>query len=105
MESSGNGSTGGVTATPDDLTDPNLTTWTRTGPTVFKGCDGSAGPSPILKNPATGALELIAIHGRGEALFRQSAGNDDLTSWTMVDPLFLPTRQVTSKPCARSCLS
>ena len=29
MESSGNGSTGGVTARPDDLNDPNLTAWTK----------------------------------------------------------------------------
>jgi hypothetical protein len=37
MESSGNGSTGGVTAFPDDLADPNLTTWARFGPTIFVG--------------------------------------------------------------------
>lgn len=91
MESSGNGSTGGVTAFPDDLSDTNLTRWTKTtGPTVFEGCDGSAGPSPIIRNPAKGKPQLIAIHGRGEALFE--ATSESLTSWTMVEPTFLPAR-------------
>ena len=69
MESTGNGSTGGVTAFPRDLTDPNLIQWDRSGPTQFTGCDGSSGPSPILTNAATGKQQLIAIHGGGEALF------------------------------------
>eukprot|EP00966_Prymnesium_polylepis_P220931 5110126-Prymnesium_polylepis.1 len=90
MESSGNGSTGGVTAFPQDIRDTNLTHWTRTGPTIFDGCDGSAGPSPILRNPVTGKRQLIAIHGRGEALFE--ASSESLTSWSMVDPAFLPAR-------------
>jgi len=91
MESSGNGSTGGVTAFPADLADPDLREWRRSaGPTVFQGCDGSAGPSPILVNPVTGARQLIAIHGGGEALFE--ALDDTLTAWRMADPLFLPSR-------------
>ena len=90
MESSGNGSTGGVTAFPDDLTDPNLTVWTRQGPTIFNKCDGSAGPSPILRNAQTGKAQLIAIHGHGEALFEAIDGS--FTKWTMVDPTFLPQR-------------
>lgn len=90
MESSGNGSTGGVTAVPEDLTDPYLTNWSRRGPTVFHGCDGSAGPSPILINPATSAAELIAIHQHGEALFRSQSS--DFTEWTMVNGTFLPAR-------------
>lgn len=90
MESSGNGSTGGVTAFPDELADANLTRWTRSGPTVFEGCDGSAGPSPILANARTGRRELLAIHGGHEALF--AATDDSLASWKMVDPAFVPAR-------------
>lgn len=89
MESSGN-DTGGVTAFPDDLSDRNLTQWTLHGPTVFTGCDGSAGPSPSWRNAVTGKQQLIAIHGRGEALFE--ATSEDLTAWKMVDPAFLPAR-------------
>jgi hypothetical protein len=90
MESSGNGSTGGVTAFPANLSDPNLTVWVRSGPTVFVGCDGSAGPSPIIVNPVTQTPQLIAIHGHGEALFE--ATSPSLTEWAMVDATFLPER-------------
>ena len=90
MESSGNGSTGGVTAFPSNLSDPTLAGWTRTGPTTFVGCDGSAGPSPIYTNAATGKHQLLAIHGGGEALFEATSGT--YTEWEMVDKEFLKTR-------------
>lgn len=91
MESHGDGSTGGVTAFPRDLADVNLSHWERSrGPTVFVGCDGSAGPSPILLNAATGRHQLIAIHGVNEALFE--ALDDTFTKWTMSNPAFLPAR-------------
>ena len=88
MESSGNGSTGGVTAFPVDTSDPNLTVWKRTGPNVFHGCGGSTGPSPVLVNPATGTPQLVAIHGHTEALFE--ATDETLTRWKMTNPAFLP---------------
>ena len=90
MESSGNGSTGGVTAFPIDLADPTLTNWTKVGPTLFEGCAGSAGPSPIWQNAVTGAHNLVAIHGRGEARFEALDGT--FTRWRMADPAFLPSR-------------
>jgi len=90
MESRGNGSTGGITAFPENLRDLNLTTWRRSGPTIFEGCDGSAGPSPISLNPVTKKHQLIAIHGGGEALFE--ATSESLTSWTMVEKQFLSKR-------------
>jgi hypothetical protein len=90
MESAGNGSTGGVTAIPLDLSDLNLTRWQRRGPTVFRGCNGASGPSPILSNPVTGKHQLIAIYGRGEALFEATAA--DLTAWQIKDTAFLPSR-------------
>jgi sucrose-6-phosphate hydrolase SacC (GH32 family) len=89
MESTGNGSTGGVTATPDDLSDLNLTKWTKQGPTVFHGCNGASGPSPIIKNPSTGKAQIIAIYGRGEALFEATS---DLTVWQLRNESFLPAR-------------
>lgn len=61
-----------------------------TGPTTFVGCDGSAGPSPIYTNSATGKHQLLAIHGQGEALFE--ATSDTFTEWEMVDKEFLGTR-------------
>eukprot|EP00039_Didymoeca_costata_P022866 m.5391 g.5391 ORF g.5391 m.5391 type:complete len:723 (-) comp3294_c0_seq1:94-2262(-) len=88
MESAGNGSTGGVTAFPNDLNDPNLENWTVRGPTYFEGCDGSTGPSPIWKNGNT--YNLIAIHGKGEARFVSL--DESLTKWKMDDPAFLPSR-------------
>lgn len=90
MESSGNGSTGGVTAFPTDVTDPTLSNWAKNGPTIFEGCDGSSGPSPVIVNPVTGQPQLIAIHGHGEALFE--ATSPSLTAWKMTDPAFLPAR-------------
>ena len=65
MESRGNGSTGGVTAFPIDLSDPTLTNWTKVGPTIFEGCDGSSGPSPIWTNARTGVRNLIAGESSG----------------------------------------
>lgn len=91
MESTGNGSTGGVTAIPADLADSNLTVWNVSGPTTFLGCDGSAGPSPMLLNPTTGRLQLIAIHGGSEALFEQF-DTSRFDAWTMVNASFLPQR-------------
>eukprot|EP01051_Picozoa_sp_SAG22_P004765 SAG22_NODE_264_length_13353_cov_34.575298_1_plen_978_part_00 len=88
MESSGNGSTGGVTAFPDDLDDPNLEHWSKApGPTIWHGCDNSAGPSPIWQNPHTKRQECIAIHSSGEARF--VATDATLTRWKMADPAFL----------------
>jgi hypothetical protein len=89
MESAGNGSTGGVTAWPDDLTDATLANWTKApGPTVWHDCNGSAGPGPVWRNPHSGLFECIAIHGAGEARF--VARDDTLHSWKMADPEFLP---------------
>ena len=86
MESSGN-ATGGVVAFPDDLNDPNLTLWRKHGPTVFEGCDNSAGPSPIWYNKARSTYNLIAIHPRvGEARFESM--DDSLTRWRMADRAF-----------------
>jgi hypothetical protein len=88
MESAGNGSTGGVTAFPADLKDPKLENWTKlSGPTVWHGCDKSAGPSPIWKNSHSGLFECIAIHGSDEARF--VATDDTLQSWKMADPAFI----------------
>merc|ERR1712066_1098250 len=84
MESSGD-DTGGVTAFPFDLSDPYLTNWTKHGPTVWKGCDGSSGPSPIWKNGDK--YNLIAIHKGGEARFE--ATDATLASWKMADPIFI----------------
>ncbi len=88
MESAGNGSEGGVTAFPADLNDTNLTHWNKVGPTVWRGCDGSAGPSPIWRNPKTRLFECIAIHATGEARF--VAADATLTQWKVADPAFLP---------------
>ena len=83
--------TGGVTAFPADLTDPNLTAWTKHGPTKWKDCEGAAGPSPNWLNPVTGKHELVAINGsRGDALFE--ATDDTLTSWARKTSDFTPMR-------------
>jgi hypothetical protein len=118
MESSGNGSQGGVTSFPDDLSDPKLVHWTKIGPTTFEGCDGSAGPSPIWQNTVNGKFNLLAIHGGGEARF--SATDNSLTSWKMADPKFMAERggggglwhqlpqnvdNVTTKPWVRDLLA
>ena len=42
MESSGD-DTGGITAWPEDLQDPNLTVWKKQGPTKWVHCDGASG--------------------------------------------------------------
>ena len=90
MESRGNGSTGGVTAWPEDLSDPLLTNWTKRGPTVFVGCGGASGPSPVRHNAQTGAHELIAIRGGHEALFVATDGS--LAAWALANETFLPAR-------------
>ena len=59
MESSGV-DTGGVTAWPKDLYDPNLTQWIVQGPTKWGGCDGASGPSPNWQNPVAGKRQLVA---------------------------------------------
>jgi hypothetical protein len=90
MESSGNGSTGGVTAVPADLSDPALESWDVSGPTTFVNCSGAAGPSPVIANPATGAPQLVAILGGGEALFE--ATSPALTAWRLANASFMPQR-------------
>jgi hypothetical protein len=90
MESSGNGSTGGVTAVPADLSDPTLEVWLVSGPTTFANCSGAAGPSPVIVNPSTGAPQLVAILGGGEALFE--ATTPALTAWRLANSSFLPKR-------------
>ena len=92
MESSGNGSTGGVVAFPTQLTDADLASWRSLGPTVFLGCDSSAGPGPIfrLNDSPSSPLSLVAIHGGGEARFEAVDGT--LTRWRMADPSFLAHR-------------
>ena len=90
MESSGNGSTGGVTAVASNLSDLSLTNWTKRGPTLFEGCAGSSGPSPIWRNPLTGVHNLIAIAGRAEARFE--ALDPSLTRWRVVDHAFIGQR-------------
>ena len=90
MESAGNGSTGGVTAVPADLSDPALAAWVVSGPTMFTNCSGAAGPSPVIVNAATGAAQLVAILGGGEALFE--ATSPALTAWRLANASFLPQR-------------
>ena len=90
MESRGVDS-GGVTAWPEDLTDPNLTMWKKQGPTKWKHCEGASGPSPNWRNPVTGKQQLVAINGsHGDALFE--ATDETLTSWAKVTSAFTPMR-------------
>lgn len=89
MESSGNGSTGGVVAVPANLSDPDLVSWTVRGPTLFSGCDGSSGPGPIWTD-ASGRRSLVAIYNEGEARFE--ALDASLTRWKMADPSFISSR-------------
>ncbi|GAB5371371.1 hypothetical protein AAMO2058_001574000 [Amorphochlora amoebiformis] len=91
MESLGNGSTGGVTAIPVDLSDKNLTKWNRRGPTTFEGCQGAAGPSPIFEGGRNNSvLSFVAIFNNVTARFE--AKDDTLTNFKLVDPYFLPNR-------------
>lgn len=87
MESSGT-DTGGIIAFPEDMNDAHLTNWTKHGPTVFKGCNASSGPSPMWKNGDK--YNLIAIHNGGEARFEST--DETLGSWKMADPVFIHRR-------------
>eukprot|EP00928_Gymnodinium_smaydae_P086791 TRINITY_DN71218_c0_g1_i1.p1 TRINITY_DN71218_c0_g1~~TRINITY_DN71218_c0_g1_i1.p1 ORF type:complete len:599 (-),score=106.27 TRINITY_DN71218_c0_g1_i1:288-2030(-) len=87
MESTGT-DTGGVTAFPEDLDDPYLRNWTKFGPTIFQGCNHSAGPSPIWKNGDK--YNLIAIHFGVEARFE--ALDNTFGAWKMADPKFISQR-------------
>ena len=82
MESGGQVDTGGVTAWPQDPTDPNLTAWTRNpGPTSWEPCNGSAWPSPIFYNEHTKRYNLVAVRSQGEARFE--AMDSTFTRWKM----------------------
>ena len=85
MESTGN-DTGGVTAFPADLNDPDLAEWTREGPTVWEPCNASAWPSPIWQNPVTKKFELTAVTGNNQARFE--AADDTFTRWIEKDSEF-----------------
>ena len=89
MESSGNGSQGGVVGFPTSISDPNLTSWRTVGPTLFLGCDTSAGPGPIFRS-TDGELSLVAIHRAAEGRF--VATDASLTRWRMADPSFVKRR-------------
>tara|TARA_B110001452_G_scaffold223814_1_gene197169 strand:- start:369 stop:1952 length:1584 start_codon:yes stop_codon:yes gene_type:complete len=91
MESRGQDS-GGVTASPANLSDVNLTVWKKRGPTRFEDCGGAAGPSPIWRSQASGKHLMVAIAGdhAGDALFE--ATDETLTSWRRTQPALTPGR-------------